>query len=135
MKQPIEKQPNVETSTLHTESYAKKIERELTEALHYKFCMFDIPVDDGPNNNTSAFCDNQSVYQNRVVPASTLIKRKRYSRDGSIPYPKREQIFLEISSIKYKNARGNKFRTLFMGDETGHLFSLLLKRKTDLINL
>ena len=95
--------------------------------------MFDIPVDDGPNNNTSIFCDNQSVYQNRVVPESTIIKRKRYSRDDSIPYPNSEQMILEISSIKYKNARGNKFRALFMGDETGHLFSLFLKRKTDLI--
>ena len=35
--------------------------------------------------------------------------------------------------IKYKNARGNKFRALFTGDETGHLFSIFIKRKTDLI--
>ena len=45
-KQPIEKQTNVETSTFGAKSYAKKIAREMTEALHYKLCMFDIPVDD-----------------------------------------------------------------------------------------
>ena len=86
-KQPIEKQPNVETSTFGAESYAKKIAREMTEALHYKLCMFDIPVDDGVNNNTSIFCDNQAVYQNTVVPESTL-KRKRNIRDDKIPYQK-----------------------------------------------
>ena len=32
-----------------------------------------------------------------------------------------------------KNAREDKFRALFMGDETRHLSSILLKRKTDLI--
>ena len=52
MKQSIEKQPNVETSTFGAKSYAKKIAREMTEALHYKLCMFDIPVDNGANNNT-----------------------------------------------------------------------------------
>ena len=65
----------------------------MTEALHYKLCMFDIPVDDGDDNNTSIFCDNQSVYQNTVVPESTLIKRKRYIRDDSTPYPKSERMF------------------------------------------
>ena len=43
---------------------------EMIEALRYKLRMFGVPID-GP---TSILCDNEAVYQNTVVPESTLSK-------------------------------------------------------------
>ena len=44
---------------------------EMVEALRYKLRMFGVPID-GP---TSIFCDNEAVYQNTVIPESTLSKK------------------------------------------------------------
>ena len=44
---------------------------EQVEALRYKLCMFDIPID-GPMN---VFCDNESVFKNALIPDSTLKKK------------------------------------------------------------
>ena len=72
------KQPTVETSTFGAEFCAMKVAVEMIEALRYKLRMFGIPVGDGTNNSTAIFCDNQAVYQNTVVPESTL-KKKHHS--------------------------------------------------------
>ena len=37
--------------------------------------MFGILVGDRFNNSTSIFCDNEAVYQNTVMPDSTLKKK------------------------------------------------------------
>ena len=72
------KQPTVEISTFGAEFCAMKVAVEMIEALRYKLRMFGIPVGDGANNSTAIFCDNQAVYQNTVVPESTL-KKKHHS--------------------------------------------------------
>ena len=42
------------------------------------------------------------------------------------------QIFLDISSIKYKSSGGKKFWALFIDDKTRHIFSIFLKKNSDL---
>ena len=68
------RQASVEASTFGAEFCAMKIAVELTEALRYKLRMFGIPIDRPAN----VYCDNEAVYQNTVVPESTL-KKKHYS--------------------------------------------------------
>ena len=64
------RQPIVESSTFGSEFRAMKTAVKMIEALRYKLRMFGVPID-GP---TSIFCDNEAVYQNTVVPESTLNK-------------------------------------------------------------
>lgn len=68
------RQSTVETSTFGAEFCAMKVGVEMVEALRYKLRMFGVPID-GPAN---VFCDNEAVYQNTVVPESTL-KKKHHS--------------------------------------------------------
>ena len=68
------RQASVEASTFGAEFCAMKIAVELTEALRYKLRMFGIPIDRPAN----VYCDNEAVYQNTVVPESTL-KKKHHS--------------------------------------------------------
>ena len=65
------RQPTVETSTFGAEFRAMKTSIEMVEALRYKLRMFGVPID----GSTSIFCDNEAVYQNTVVPESTLSKK------------------------------------------------------------
>ena len=51
-----------------------KIGVELVEALRYKLRMFGVPLE-GPAN---IYCDNEAVYQNTIIPESTL-KKKHHS--------------------------------------------------------
>ena len=44
---------------------------EMIEALHYKLCMFGVPIE-GPAN---AMCDNLSLVTNSTLPTSTLKKK------------------------------------------------------------
>ena len=53
---------------------AMKIGVELVEALRYKLRMFGVPLE-GPAN---IYCDNEAVYQNTIIPESTL-KKKHHS--------------------------------------------------------
>ena len=64
-------QTTVESSTFGSEFCAMKIAVEMIESLRYKLRMLGIPIQ-GPAN---VFCDNQAVYQNCVVPESTLRKK------------------------------------------------------------
>ena len=69
------RQATVETSTFGAEFTAMKVGVELVESLRYKLLrMFGIPIDGPPN----VFCDNEAVYQNTVIPESTL-KKKHHS--------------------------------------------------------
>ena len=61
-------------STFGAEFTAMKVGVELVESLRYKLRMFGIPID-GPAN---VFCDNEAVYQNTIIPESTL-KKKHHS--------------------------------------------------------
>ena len=65
------KQPAVESSTFGAEFCAMKVGVEMIESLRYKLRMFGVPID-GPAN---VYCDNEAVYQNTVVPESTLQKK------------------------------------------------------------
>ena len=47
---------------------------EMAESLRYKLRMFGIPID----GSTNIYCDNEAVYQNTVIPESTL-KKKHHS--------------------------------------------------------
>ena len=68
------RQASVETSTFGSEFCAMKIGVELVEALRYKLRMFGVPLE-GPAN---IYCDNEAVYQNTIIPESTL-KKKHHS--------------------------------------------------------
>ena len=70
----LKQQPTVETSTFGAEFCTMKVGVEMVEALQYKLRMFGVPID-GP---ASIFCDNKAVYQNTVIPESTL-KKKHHS--------------------------------------------------------
>ena len=65
------RQPSVETSTFGAEFRAMKTAVDMVEALRYKLRMLGVPID-GP---TSIFCDNEAVYQNTIIPESTLSKK------------------------------------------------------------
>ena len=65
------KQPAVESSTFGAEFCAMKVGVEMIESLRYKLRMFGIPIDVPAN----IYCDNEAVYQNTVVPESTLQKK------------------------------------------------------------
>ena len=58
-------------STVGAEFCAMKTAIEMIESLQYKLQMFGVPLD-GPAN---IFCNNEAVYQNCVVPESTLRKK------------------------------------------------------------
>ena len=62
------RQASVETSTFGSEFCAMKIDVELVEALRYKLRMFGVPLG-GP---AKIYCDYQAVYQNTIIPESTL---------------------------------------------------------------
>ena len=68
------RQPTVETSTFGAEFCAMRTAVEMIEGFRYKLRMFGIPVDE----STNVYCDNEAVYQNTVVPESTL-KKKHHS--------------------------------------------------------
>ena len=68
------RQPSVEASTFGAEFCAMKVGVEMTEALRYKLRMFGVPIDGSAN----VYCDNEAVYQNTIVPESTL-KKKHHS--------------------------------------------------------
>ena len=61
----------MERSTFGAKFRAMKTSIEMVEALRYKLRMFGVPIDGA----TSIFCDNEAVYQNTVVPESTLSKK------------------------------------------------------------
>ena len=44
---------------------------EMIKSLRYKLRMFGIPIDGA----SSVFCDNEAVYKNTTIPASTLNKK------------------------------------------------------------
>ena len=62
------RQPSVEASTFGAEFRAIKIAIEMVEYLRYKLRMFGVPSD-GP---ASAFCDNEAVYRNTILPVEPL---------------------------------------------------------------
>ena len=68
------KQATVEASTFGAEFIAMRTAVEMSESFRYKLRMFGIPID-GPTN---IYCDNEAVYQNTVIPESTL-KKKHHS--------------------------------------------------------
>ena len=68
------RQPSVETSTFGAEFCTLKVGVELVEGLRYKLRMFGVPIDGAVNT----YCDNEAVYQNTVIPESTL-KKKHHS--------------------------------------------------------
>ena len=65
------RQNTVETSTFGSEFIAMRMAVEHIEALHYKLCMFGIPVE----GLTNVFCDNEAVFKNTTIPESTLKKK------------------------------------------------------------
>ena len=68
------KQSTVESSTFGAEFVAMRTAIEMTESLRYKLRMFGVPID----GSTNVYCDNEAVYQNTVIPESTL-KKKHHS--------------------------------------------------------
>ena len=68
------KQATVESSTFGAEFIAMRTAVEMAESLRYKLRMFGIPID----GSTNIYCDNEAVYQNTVIPESTL-KKKHHS--------------------------------------------------------
>ena len=68
------KQVKVESSTFGAEFVAMCIAVEMTESFRYKLRMLGVPID----GSTNVYCDNEVVYQNNVIPESTL-KKKQYS--------------------------------------------------------
>ena len=68
------KQATVEASTFGAEFIAMRTAVEMAESLRYKLRMFGIPID----GSTNIYCDNEAVYQNTVIPESTL-KKKHHS--------------------------------------------------------
>ena len=68
------KQATVEASTFGAEFIAMRTAVEMAESFRYKLRMFGIPVD----GSTNIYCDNEAVYQNTVIPESTL-KKKHHS--------------------------------------------------------
>ena len=68
------KQATVEASTFDAEFIAMRTAVEMAESLRYKLRMFGIPID----GSTNIYCDNEAVYQNTVIPESTL-KKKHHS--------------------------------------------------------
>jgi hypothetical protein len=71
----------VQTSTFGSEFLAMRIAIKMIEALHYKLCMFGIPID-GPAN---VFCNNKSVVTNSTVPNSTLKKKHNQQKQFKLP--------------------------------------------------
>ena len=63
--------PGVESSTFGAEFYAMRTAVEMVKSLRYKLRMFGIPIDGA----ASVFCDNEAVYKNTAIPASTLNKK------------------------------------------------------------
>jgi hypothetical protein len=61
----------VETSTFGSEFVAMRIAVELIESIHFKLCMFGVPIE-GPTN---VYCDNDAVVNNSTKPESTLKKK------------------------------------------------------------
>ena len=83
--------------------------------------MFGIPID-GP---TSVFCDNEAVYQNTVVPESTL-KRKHHS----IAYHLcREAVAAKIIRVAFEGTQTN-LADLFTKLLTSNRREFLLERFT-----
>ena len=58
----------MQSITFGSEFRAMKTAVEMIEAFRYNLRMFGVPIDEP----TSAFCDNQAVYQNTVLPELTL---------------------------------------------------------------
>ena len=48
-----------------------RIAVEMNDALHYKLCVFGVPID----GHTNGFSDNESVVRNATLPKSTLAKK------------------------------------------------------------
>jgi hypothetical protein len=69
----------VKSSTFGSEFIAMHICVELIESLHYKLCMFGVPIDSPAN----VFCDNKSMVTNSTIPTSTL-----KNKHNSIAYHK-----------------------------------------------
>jgi hypothetical protein len=93
------RQNTIESSTFGSEFVALKIEVEMNESLGYKLRLMGVLID-GPTN---AFCDNQSVVTNSVVPQSTLMKKR-----NSIAYHKtREAVAAEAIRIAHKRGQYN----------------------------
>ena len=65
------RQPIVERSTFGVEFRALKVTVKLIETLRYKLCMLNVPLD----SPTSIFCSKEVLYENTVLPESTLNKK------------------------------------------------------------
>ena len=62
------KHNTVESSTFGLDFVAMRIARDLIVLLRYKLIMFGVPLD-GP---TDMICDNQGLFNNRIMPQLTL---------------------------------------------------------------
>jgi hypothetical protein len=92
------KQNTIETSTFSSEFVALKIASEKIISIRYKLRMFGIPID-GPTN---VFCDNEAVYKNSSIAASTLKKKH-----NSIAYHKVRECVASGIIIVYKEESGS----------------------------
>ena len=115
------KQPGVETSTFGAEFCAMKVAVEMIEALRYKLRMFGVPVDEP----ASVFCDNEAVYQNTVIPESTLRKKHH-----SIAYHRcREAVAAKVIRVA-KQGTAKNLADLFTKIMTSARRRFLLERFT-----
>jgi hypothetical protein len=92
------KQNTIETSTYSSEFVALKIATEKIISLRYKLRMFGIPIE-GPAN---VFCDNEAVYKNASIAASTLKKKH-----NSIAYHKVRECVASGILIIFKEDSGS----------------------------
>lgn len=92
------KQNTVETSTFSSEFVALKIAAEKIISLRYKLRMFGIPID----GHANVFCDNEAVYKNSSIAASTLKKKH-----NSIAYHKVRECVASNTLIIYKEESGS----------------------------
>lgn len=92
------RQNTVESSTYSSEFVALRIAAEKIISLRYKLRMFGIPIE-GPAN---VFCDNEAVYKNSSIAASTLKKKH-----NSIAYHKVRECVACGVLIVYKEESGS----------------------------
>ena len=98
-----------------------KVAVEMIEALRYKLRMFGVPVDEP----ASVFCDNEAVYQNTVIPESTLRKKHH-----SIAYHRcREAVAAKVIRVA-KQGTAKNLADLFTKIMTSARRRFLLERFT-----
>ena len=93
------KQNTIESSTFSSEFVALRIAAEKIISLRYKLRMFGVPLE-GPAN---VFCDNEAVYKNSSMAASTLKKKH-----NSIAYHKtRECVASGVMKVFKEDSESN----------------------------